>query len=482
MLRRFPSVALLLIAAAGAASGQTPPDVALPAPCSATPQDLVALEKSKEQLERRIRRSIFAKTKRRRQEQLAKLIFEIECLQSLEREQVVEILPPSNSATTSNRRHHHSYSRHHSHHHSHRHHHSYRRDAPPKSVDSPAPATPPKPALTRSLRRPQNIVEVTTWYATNRMPTGSAEPARFYGAEVASGLAYGRAVVTIPTTHKPGNIELPSVWRLERAPDPERHFVLKEVSRSGLDAVRAEMKARLDGTDTKVVLLFVHGYNVGFAEAAMRTAQLAYDLRFAGVPMFFSWPSAAQTTAYFQDAETAQLSEGAFDQVLEDLAALPATDVYVVAHSMGSRIVTQVLKSRVERGRPTQHLSELLLAAPDINAKLFRDVIAPRLARLERTRTTIYASSSDLALKASRAMHGFERVGDTSGKVFVYKGMETIDASKVSLVMRAFGHSYLMDSKSVLKDLHTIVRERLPANMRGLTETGKLPDLYWRLE
>jgi esterase/lipase superfamily enzyme len=435
VLKRFLTLAVVLVAAAGVAAGQTPPDAALPAPCSAEPpQDLPALEKRKEQLERRVRRSILPGTRRKRQEELLKVIFEIECLKSLEREEVVEILEA------------------------------------------------PRTALMRSVRRPQNIVEVTTWYATNRSPSGSTEPAKLYGLEVASGLTYGRAVVTIPTTHTPGNIELPSIWRLERQPDPKRHFVLKSVSPAGLDAVRAEMKARLDGTDTKVVLLFVHGYNVGFPEAAMRTAQLAYDLRFSGVPMFFSWPSAAQTLAYMQDAEAAQLSEGAFDRVLEDLAALPATDVYVVAHSMGSRIVTQVLKSRVERGRPTRHVSELLLAAPDINAKLFRDVIAPKLAALERTRTTIYASSSDLALKASRTMHGFERVGDTSGKVFVYKGMETIDASKVSLVMRAFGHSYLMDSKSVLKDLHTIVRQRLPAKMRGLTETGKLPDVYWRIE
>jgi hypothetical protein len=48
--------------------------------------------------------------------------------------------------------------------------------------------------------------------------------------------------------------------------------------------------------------------------------------------------------------------------------------------------------------------------------------------------------------------------------------------------MRAFGHSYLMDSKSVLKDLHTIVRQRLPAKQRGLVETGKMPDVYWRLD
>jgi esterase/lipase superfamily enzyme len=434
VLRQFLTLAVLLFVAAGIAGGQTPPDVTLPAPCGTDAnQDISALEKRKEQVERRLRRSLLPSTKRKRQEELAKVIFEIECLKSLEREEVVEMLEP------------------------------------------------PKPAL-RTIGAPRTIAEVVTWYATNRTPSGKTEPTKRYGTHVAQKLEYGKTVVTIPTTHKPGNIELPSIWRLEREPDPKRHFVLKDVSPLGLDVVRAEMKARLQGTSTKVVLLFVHGYNVGFPEAAMRTAQLAYDLRFDGVPLFFSWPSAAQTTAYFQDIETARLSERSFDQLLEDLAALPATDVYVVAHSMGSRIVTEVLRSRVDRKRPTKHLSELLLAAPDINAELFRNEIAPRLAALERTRTTIYASSSDLALRASRAMHGFERVGDTSGKVFVYKDMETIDASKVSLVMRAFGHSYLMDSKSVLKDLHTIVRQRLPAKMRGLVEAGKLPDVYWRLE
>jgi esterase/lipase superfamily enzyme len=61
---------------------------------------------------------------------------------------------------------------------------------------------------------------------------------------------------------------------------------------------------------------------------------------------------------------------------------------------MGSHIVSQALKSRVERGKSTGHLSELLLAAPDINAQLFRTTIAPRLAAMQGTRTTVYASSS----------------------------------------------------------------------------------------
>jgi len=116
------------------------------------------------------------------------------------------------------------------------------------------------------------------------------------------------------------------------------------------------------------------------------------------------------------------------------------------------------------------------------NADLFRTVIAPKLAAMQGTRTTVYASSSDLALRASKAVHGFRRVGETIGGVLVYPGLDTIDASSASLVMRAFGHSYLMDSATVLKDIQSIIRQKLSAKQRGLGEAGTLPDVYWRLQ
>ena len=433
MFRQFLSLVVVLIAAASVAVSQPSPDVSIPEPCrTGITQDLPTLEKRKKQLERQIPRSFRTKTFRKRQEELLRVLFQIECLKARDREQVVEVLAGD------------------------------------------------QPAL-RADARPGHIVEVTTYYATNRSLSGDPEPAKVYGARVVP-LSYGRAIVTIPTTHRPGNIELPSIWRLQLQPDPKRHFILKSVTPLKTDAARAEMAEKLKGSDSKALLLFVHGYNVGFSEAAMRTAQLAYDLRFAGVPLFFSWPSAAQVIAYLKDSETAQLSEAAFDQLLEDLSELGATDIYVIAHSMGSRIVSQVLKSRVDRGMSTSHVSELLLAAPDINADLFQTVIAPKLAAMQGTRTTVYASSSDLALRASNAVHGFKRAGDTTEGVLVSRGLETIDASNVSLVMRAFGHSYLMDSASVLKDIQSIIREKLRAKQRGLAEAGKLPDVYWRLK
>jgi esterase/lipase superfamily enzyme len=328
---------------------------------------------------------------------------------------------------------------------------------------------------------PLQLLEVTTYYATNRKQGASAEPANLYGPQLDSTFRYGRATITIPPTHTPGNLEMPSLWKLEREADPNKHFLLKSVVPLEADAARREMAEKLQGMSAKSLLLFVHGYNTSFAEAALRTAQLAHDLRFPGMAFFYSWPSAGSALSYWQDEETAQLSEGIFEDLLGELTRLPVTDIYIVAHSMGNRIVTSALRSRVDKKEPTKQLRELLLAAPDINAELFRTVIAPKLAAMQGTRTTVYASSSDLALKASKIVHGFQRVGDTIGGVFVYPRFDTIDASGASTMTRAFGHSYLMDSASVLKDIQAIIQQRIAAKQRGLVEMGAAPNAYWRL-
>jgi esterase/lipase superfamily enzyme len=327
----------------------------------------------------------------------------------------------------------------------------------------------------------KDLVEITAYYATNRNQTASREPLKVYGGEYEPTLRFGQTVVSIPLTHVRGNLERPKLWKLERQADPSKHFVVKSVTPMSKDDVRREMLDKLDAADNRAILLFVHGYNMSFAEAAMRVVQLAHDLQFAGVPFFYSWPSAAQVLSYWQDEETAELSEGLFEKLLEDLSLLPSTDIYIIAHSMGNRIAGHALRQRVETGKPTKQIRELLLAAPDINAELFRRVIAPKLAAMQGTRTTIYASSSDLALRASKIVHGFRRLGETAGGVFTYKGIDTIDASTVAQVNRAYGHSYLMDSNLVLKDVRTLIEEKRAAKERGLNAVGRDPDIFYRL-
>jgi esterase/lipase superfamily enzyme len=330
-------------------------------------------------------------------------------------------------------------------------------------------------------RVPDGVIEVTTYYATNRKQTGSSEPAKIYGTAFESTLQYGRAIVSIPPSHTPGNLELPSLWKLERGADPSKHFVLKAVIPLNADTGRKEMAQKLQAMSSKALLVFVHGYNMGFQEAALRTAQMAHDLNFPGMAFFYSWPSANHVRSYLQDEETARLSEGVFEQLIDELSQLPATDIYIVAHSMGNRIVGHALQARVDKGKETKNLRELLLAAADINADVFRSVIAPKLAAMQGMRTTVYASSFDIALKASKVMHGFRRVGETTGGVVIYPGIETIDASSASAALRGYGHLYVVDSPSVIKDVRLIIERKGPAKLRGLSPVGASPNVYWRL-
>jgi esterase/lipase superfamily enzyme len=91
---------------------------------------------------------------------------------------------------------------------------------------------------------------------------------------------------------------------------------------------------------------------------------------------------------------------------------------------------------------------------------------------MQGTRTTVYAASSDVALRASKVVHGYRRVGETSGGVFTYPGLETVDATSASTYSKNLGHSYIVDSSSVLKDIRTIIHDRFSAERRGLNARG----------
>jgi esterase/lipase superfamily enzyme len=332
----------------------------------------------------------------------------------------------------------------------------------------------PRASETRSSSE-SRWVEITAYYATNRERTDKTN----YGSNRARRLEYGRVDVSIPTSRSPGELPLPTLWKLELNPDPNKHFIVKNIQPLKDDAARAELRSALGSTETKSVLIFVHGFNTTFTDAALRAAQLARDLPFGGLTLFFSWPSAGNTRSYFRDEEMAQLSEPSFNQMLDDIAALGATEVYLIAHSMGNRVVTNALKARPNRAVP--NISELLLAAPDINEQIFREQIVPALAAMGQTRRTIYASSNDVALKASNIAHDFRRVGDTTGGVLTFSGYDTIDATLAAPVVRSYGHSYVMDSPQVLKDIADTLLRRKPAAERGLDRQQAPPDTFWLL-
>jgi tetratricopeptide (TPR) repeat protein len=127
--------------------------------------------------------------------------------------------------------------------------------------------------------------KVRIYYATDRAHTGDDDPSNFYGGDRGGRLEMGTAVVSIPPHHMPGQIERPSVWTLEFREDPGKHVVLQSVTPGDADAVFADMRGQLAAAGSESAFVFVHGFNVPFSEAAQRTAQMAYDMNFDGIPI-----------------------------------------------------------------------------------------------------------------------------------------------------------------------------------------------------
>lgn len=319
---------------------------------------------------------------------------------------------------------------------------------------------------------------VRVYYATDRNLTDSTEPDKVYGAE-RSVLTLGICEVSIPRDHRMGELEAPSIWRLEFREDPEKHVMLLNVETHSENNFFNNLKERIQQSGKKSAFIFIHGYNVTFQDAARRTAQMSYDLAFDGAAVFYSWPSQGKTAAYTVDEQSIEWSRANLGHFLDKFfEKSEADDVYLIAHSMGNRALTRTLAHLLD-SKPAyrKRLREVILTAPDIDADVFKRDIAPALTATGSP-VTLYASSNDLALAASRKVHGHPRAGDSGQNLMIIPGIETIDASSVDTGF--LGHSYYAETRSVLSDIFYLLRNNQRADERfGLRSAHTPSGKYW---
>lgn len=299
-----------------------------------------------------------------------------------------------------------------------------------------------------------------------------------YGGGYSTEVKLGVCDVTIPDVHREGELERPSILRLQVAEDPEKHIILKTVEELEPDAFFADLQSEL-GERGNSILVFVHGYNVSFASAARRTAQMSHDLKFAGAPIFYSWPSQANWRKYRVDEKNVELSVNQLKKFLLDITQRSGADtINLIAHSMGNRALTKALKEiEVTSTQHDQRFNQVILAAPDIDADEFKQRIAPAIVSKAR-HITLYASSKDLALAASREFNsGDPRAGDAGAHLVVVPGIDTIDVSAGDSSL--LGHSYYGDSTSVLRDIEFLLRDTPAAERQFLEPFPRLEPTHW---
>jgi esterase/lipase superfamily enzyme len=143
---------------------------------------------------------------------------------------------------------------------------------------------------------------------------------------------------------------------------------------------------------------------------------------------------------------------------------------------MGNRALMDVLHNvKNYPGLSRAKFGQIILAAPDIDARVFRQAAAayPRLS----ARTTLYVCSKDRALQLSGHGHDNIRTGYCP-PVTVVKGIDTIEVSGVDL--DALGHSYYAEAGPVLRDIWILLKTGSPPSDRPALSGATCDDsAYW---
>jgi len=325
---------------------------------------------------------------------------------------------------------------------------------------------------------------IDVYYATDRKANKpSIMKDRFIGKRDKAKLTqYGITQVSIPDVHEIGNIETRKLWKFEFSEDPEKHITIADIQELNSTDYFQKIKNSIKDSEGKNAFIFIHGFNVSFEDAAKRTGQIAYDLEFKGVPVFYSWPSQGKFSRYTEDEANIKWSQPHIESFIEDFALNSGVEnIYLLAHSMGSRGLTRAYVNLLKKNPALKSkFKEIILAAPDIDADVFKDQIAPKMADIGAP-VTLYSSSEDIALKASHAIHGHTRAGDSGEGQLILTGFESIDSTNVKSDF--IGHSSYADNIAILSDMYYLINRGLRAvERRGLDKHQKPAGVYWKFK
>jgi esterase/lipase superfamily enzyme len=326
------------------------------------------------------------------------------------------------------------------------------------------------------------------YFVTNRAVSGSKSKMTSYSSTgTSTPLAFGTSIVSIPRDHRMGALENASIFRLFRN-DPNRDVTVLSVIPEDRNSLLKAVASQVKKSKTKAAMVFIHGFNVTFEDSLRRTAQLAYDLGFDGAPIAFSWPSGQVPTpmlilgrdytnsAYAAAEETAERTAILLADLLDEVRKRTGSQtIHLIAHSLGGRLLTKAIAAADAGRSPAFH--EIVLAAPDIDAELFKGLA--HAYKSAATRVTLYASSRDRALEISAAVHGgHPRAGESGERMVILPGVDTIDATNVDTSFD--GHSYYGENRSIISDIFYLLRFGVPPDARFSLMPASTPfGTYW---
>jgi len=275
-----------------------------------------------------------------------------------------------------------------------------------------------------------------------------------------------------------------------------------EAHQRAKQALQDEIARRLSIARRREVVLFVHGYDDTFEDAALTMGELCHFLGRDFVCGIFSWPAGGrrgQLLGYDFDTESSEYAVEDLLKTIRIVAGTPGVErIHLLAHSRGTDTLATALSElsaeaymlRESLGRRFK-IANVVLMAPDIDgdvalSKIFKVFSDPDLpfggmsdpsAALEPTpefKLTLYVSPDDKALATSGWLMGsVARLGRINSEMFTpheMKEMSTwgeVNVIQVRGTTDFFGHSYFESNPRVSADIIAMVRYGLKPNEAG---------------
>jgi len=322
-------------------------------------------------------------------------------------------------------------------------------------------------------------VVLRTFFATNRSVDENAQPYGMFGAGRGNDVTYGKSYVILRRSLDTFEIEPEYMIKMDIVDEPSEAATLSHNEIFSREDFSGDLNTAINRSDNNSVLIYVHGFNVSFEEAAIRSAQLSYDIGFSGTTVFFSWPARGEYPTYIADVESAQASQQYFESMINDVLYLTSANrIYLVAHGLGARLASRVMKS-VLLTQPgfRSRVKELVLVAPDIDVNEFTEELVPYIATVDSP-VTVYAFGDDSSMAISKSLSDGIAVGDNSEGVVLVSRVETIDAGGADASLAA--HSGFSDTSSILADIWDLIYNGSRANSRRLlTARYTSEGTYW---
>jgi len=335
------------------------------------------------------------------------------------------------------------------------------------------------------------------FYISNRqLPDGEESLEERFTNQRADTLSFGSFDTAIDPALGLGMIIDPTDWFQNQA------LQITGVNPLEREALVEEVRAQVRESPHRALLIVVHGYRNSFPTSMRMTALVAHVLDVNAPVMMVDWPGdQGSGLRGYRRAQEAARGSGADLAASLDLAVreIRPERVWVMANSMGAQVVADAFSILSRDAYWTDsgiEIEDVVLTAPDVGKDEFNTQFREEISAITK-HLTVYVSSNDRALLASRLVNRGRRLGESTlnprnpdqfGEAASLANLIDPDDDLITLIdvtpvnrTRNF-HNFSLETPEFFDDLFLrLTNTRTPQNRRVYSIQAGDGSVYWVL-